>query len=360
MRHTRCVLAVQAPLENPVKRRTLEGRPTAELLNQYNPAVARQGSRPYGVHDPADIEQYRLRYRQRLPTDELNPVIHRNWRRYELLPKENRNNPDSFHYEHFKHGGKAYQQVYHEDLLRLMKYPEKNVLVVDTRSDFSQVKQHIPFSVRIPMEEVTYALQLAEGPFQKMYGFAPPQQGVEIICVSHNGIGSEKALKEFERWGHPADHLYNFRAGTNLLFGENLSDFGSLTEDVDVGDFKSVNYPLFRPDYLSEAGPFAPKYSPYPPEELDELLRRDNEGTWKVDKPADAASPVGKYAKTRREFQQTIDSLWLRARMVADVKWYDFKHREPFTRWREPDLSHDRAFRPGTHQYWQFWRSVPQ
>ena len=367
MKSTRCL--------SDIARRTLEGRPTAEVLNQYNPGNARVGRRPFGVFEASDIETYRLRFRQKLPNDDLNPSIARNWRRYETSAKENRNNPDSFHYEQYRHGGKAFQQVYQEDVERLTRFPEDSSLVIDVRSDFSNIKNHIPFSVRIPMEEVAYALQLQDTAFKSMYGFGKPEVGLDIICVSHDGVSSEKALKEFERWGYNPETLYNFRGGTNALFNETFSDFGDLKEEVDVADSKTQAFPLARPDYNSQVGPFSAKYTPYPPESLEELVRRDNDGSWKVDKPADIYAPTGKYAKTTRDYQQVIDSQWLRARMVvwqccfffslhfynkqADVKWYDNSHREPFMRWREPDLSHDRAYRPSQFQYHQFWRNAP-
>eukprot|EP00754_Rhynchopus_humris_P034568 Rhum_TRINITY_DN15902_c0_g1::Rhum_TRINITY_DN15902_c0_g1_i1::g.162408::m.162408 len=343
-----------------VKRKVILGRGVPEVLNQYNPGAAVIGTKPFGTHTPETYEYFRLRLRQKLGNDELNPASVMNWRKYELAPKENRANPDSFHYEQYKHGGAAYQQVFHEDLLRLSEYPEKGVVVVDVRSDFSKVKKYIPFSVRIPMEELTYALQLEPKQFEQMYGFAPIEHGAEIICVSHDGVASEKALKTFARWGHSADNLYNFRGGTNVLFDEQHSDFTKAVEDVDSDDHKSGHYPVTRPDWLTQVGPFNPKYHPYPSSNLEEQLRRDDEGTWTSPTVPDTTSPTAKYTKRRNEYQQTVDSHWLRTRLVADVKWYDHTHREPFFRWKEPDLSHDRAFRPMAFRYNQFWKQGPQ
>eukprot|EP01063_Lacrimia_lanifica_P026027 TRINITY_DN3430_c0_g1_i1.p1 TRINITY_DN3430_c0_g1~~TRINITY_DN3430_c0_g1_i1.p1 ORF type:complete len:353 (+),score=103.89 TRINITY_DN3430_c0_g1_i1:48-1106(+) len=342
-----------------IERRVLKGRPTAEVINQYAPANPRIGTRPFGQPGPAHHTTYQMRFRSKLSNDELNPMAERSWRKYDLVPKENRNNPDSFHFEQYRHGGKAYQQVFREDLLRLMEFPEKGALVVDVRSDFSQVKQQIPFSVRIPLEEVGYALQLDEAQFQSMYGFAPPEKGVEIICVSHDGVASEKALKEFERWGHPAECLYNFREGTNVLFKESLSDWGNETELVEGKTWEEGNYPLLRPNFISAVGPFNPKHYPYPSEDLDEELRRDTEGSWTVPKRAEDSYPLGKHVRKRRAYAQLVDGQWLRAKFVNDLKWYDHSHREPIFRWREPDTSHDKAYRPLAFRLNQSWKTVP-
>eukprot|EP01064_Diplonema_japonicum_P018657 TRINITY_DN27355_c0_g1_i1.p1 TRINITY_DN27355_c0_g1~~TRINITY_DN27355_c0_g1_i1.p1 ORF type:complete len:362 (+),score=68.86 TRINITY_DN27355_c0_g1_i1:26-1087(+) len=342
-------------------RRVLKGHKVTEILNQYNPANPAVGKRPYGMHGEATVEQYRLGYRQKLVVgDELNPVHTRNWRRYEVSPKENRNNPDSFHYEHYKHGGKAYKQVFLEDMQRLMEFPEKGLLVVDVRSNMDMVKHHIPFSIRIPMEEVSYALQLTPEQFTSMYGTGDIEKGLEIVCVSHDGISSEKALKEFERWGHAPENLYNFRGGTNMLFNESLTDWGSKVEDVDASSFADGKYPISRPDYLSTVGPLHEKFWPYPAEGYDEQIRRDSEGTWEYKVKPDTTQPVGKHPRKQHAYMQQIDGQWLRARFTSDIQWYDFSHRESRFRWRDPDLAHDRAFRPSGFRYNQFWRTVPQ
>eukprot|EP01059_Diplonema_ambulator_P007353 TRINITY_DN16822_c0_g1_i1.p1 TRINITY_DN16822_c0_g1~~TRINITY_DN16822_c0_g1_i1.p1 ORF type:complete len:354 (+),score=48.98 TRINITY_DN16822_c0_g1_i1:41-1102(+) len=353
MRTTRRVHAPQ--------RRILKGHKVDEVLNQYNPANPVVGRRPYGVKGEQVVEQFRLMFRQKLVVgDELNPAHVSNWRRYELAPKENRHNPDSFHYEQYKHGGKAFKQVYLEDMQRLCEFPEQGVVVVDVRSDISKIKRHIPFSLRIPMEEVTYALQLTPEQFQAMYGFAPVEKGLEIICVSHDGIASEKALQEFEKWGHSPDQLYNFRGGTNLLHNEDLSDWNVAVEDVDAASYAEGRYPIQRPDYLSTVGPLHEKYWPYPSEDYEEQIRRDNEGTWVHEAKDDPTAPIGKFPKKQHVYQQQIDGQWLRARFAADIQWYDISHRESRFRWRDPDLSHDKAFRPAGFRYNQFWRTVPQ
>ncbi|KAJ9450061.1 hypothetical protein DIPPA_30674 [Diplonema papillatum] len=358
MQHRGVLRATVATLDP--KRKVLKGFPTEEVLNQYNPAIPPIGRRPYGDVGHDKIEQYRLRFRQKLSNDELNPIHTSNWRKYELSPKENRHNPDSFHYEQYKHGGQAYQEVFIEDVQRLTEFPEKGVCVVDVRADFELVARHLPFSIRIPFDEVGYALQLSGEQFFEMYGFHPPERGAEIVCVSHEGVASEKALKEFEKWGYPADTLFNFRGGTNALHRENHSDWGgNAAEEEITPDSVKGDFPVTRPDYLAQVGPHNPKYYPYPAESLDEQTRRDETGTWTVTTHADASNPTGKHMRKRREYAQLVDGQWLRARFVSDIKWYDFSHRESLFRWREPDLSFDRAFRPTGFRFNQFWRNVP-
>eukprot|EP01060_Flectonema_neradi_P005249 TRINITY_DN13488_c0_g1_i2.p1 TRINITY_DN13488_c0_g1~~TRINITY_DN13488_c0_g1_i2.p1 ORF type:complete len:351 (+),score=54.76 TRINITY_DN13488_c0_g1_i2:60-1112(+) len=336
------------------KRKVLLGFPVREVINAYSPQNPPIGRRPFGTTSPQHIANVQLRFRQKLPNDELNPHYKKNWRRYETVPKENRNNPDSFYYEEFKHGAKAFQQVYIEDMQRLVEYPEPSTLVVDVRSDMNLIKQHIPFSIRIPMEEVGLALQLEPEAFLQMYGIEKPEPGLDIICVSHDGVSSEKALKEFERWGHCAEQLYNFREGTNLLHNENYSDWGDAVEEVGEEDNQNLKYPLPRPDWLSQVGPLHPKYSPYPSEDLEEQLERDESRKWTI--PVRGSEVYGKYVMKTADYKHLIDGQWLRARFVPDVKWYDFSHREPFSRWRDVDLSIDKAHRPLGARLNQLWK----
>ena len=336
------------------KRKFLLGHDVREAINAYAPQHPPLGKRPYGTSAPQFIDNVRLRFKQKLPNDELSPHYKKNWRRYDTIPKENRNNPDSFVYEEFKNGGKAFQEVFIEDMQRLIDYPEKGTLVIDVRSDMELIKRHVPFSVRIPLEEVGLALQLEPEYFLQMYGIEKPERGLEIICISHDGVSSEKSLKEFEKWGHSAEQLFNFRGGTNLLFNEGHSDWGSEVEEVSEDGNLNMNYPLPRPDWLSQVGPFHPKYSPYPSEVLTEQLERDESRKWTI--PLRSQEVYGKYVKKSSEYKQLIDGQWLRARFVPDVKWYDYSHREPFFRWRDTDLSIDKAHRPYGARLNQLWK----
>eukprot|EP01062_Namystynia_karyoxenos_P017832 TRINITY_DN16605_c0_g1_i1.p1 TRINITY_DN16605_c0_g1~~TRINITY_DN16605_c0_g1_i1.p1 ORF type:complete len:409 (+),score=117.84 TRINITY_DN16605_c0_g1_i1:87-1229(+) len=348
-----------ALLEIAHQRPLMCGRPVAEQLNQYNPANPRFGTRPYG-HAPAKrIEEFRLRYRQKLPNDELNPAHGANWRKYEMVPRENTHNPDSFFYEHYVNGARAYQQVFLEDVLRLMEYPEEGIQVVDVRSSAAKLTHHLPFSVRIPHEELDYALQLPPEGFFQMYAFHAPQPGCELICVSHDGVASEKALRAFERWGYPDYTLFNFRGGCNELFAENFSDWDYDTEHIPAKPWESVGmYPL-RPDWLEQIGPVHSKYTPYPDEDLDKQKAVDDSGEWDHSEPKGGVGqgPVGAYVRQKREYMQQIDGQWLRSRLLSDVEFYDRQHRELPSRWREPDLTLDRAWKPGTFRTNQFWRT---
>eukprot|EP01065_Artemidia_motanka_P013213 TRINITY_DN17286_c0_g2_i1.p1 TRINITY_DN17286_c0_g2~~TRINITY_DN17286_c0_g2_i1.p1 ORF type:complete len:406 (+),score=131.14 TRINITY_DN17286_c0_g2_i1:116-1219(+) len=359
----RCVSRTAALREMSYQRPILKGGPvpTGEVLNQYNPANSVVGAKPWGSARTAEQhKEFLLRHRARVG-DMPNPTIPMNWRKRDLVPKENEHNPDAFFYEHYVNGGRAFQQVFAEDVLRLVEFPEEGIQIVDVRSNAAKLTHYVPFSVRIPHEELDSALQLPDSAFFKMYAFHKPRVGCEIVCISHDGVASEKALQAFERWGHPHYCLFNFRGGTNELFSEDLTDWEETVEEISPGDVNSVPYPVSKVDWLDKIGPLSPKYSPYPSPDLEVQKERDSGGSWEVKRTLGGRGPgpLGTYVRPTRSFKMQVDGQFLRAQMVTNVEWYDHNHRELFSRWREPSIALDRA-RLGGSRTGQFWMSRPQ
>ncbi|ORC90700.1 S-adenosylmethionine synthetase [Trypanosoma theileri] len=113
-------------------------------------------------------------------------------------------------------------QVYLKDILHLVRYPEPYTYIIDCRTSPLKMHRWVPHSSWLPRDEVEYALQLSPEEFVDMYGFKKPRKSDDIILVSHNGLHSEQAGWEWKKQFF--QHVYNYRGGTNELFGELYSD----------------------------------------------------------------------------------------------------------------------------------------
>nr|CCC91179.1 unnamed protein product [Trypanosoma congolense IL3000] len=113
-------------------------------------------------------------------------------------------------------------QVYLKDMLHFLRHPEPFAHIIDCRTAPIKMHRWIPHSLWLPRDEVEYALQLTAEEFVDMYGFRKPEKSDDIILVSHNGIYSEQAGWEWKKQFY--QHVYNYRGGTNELFGEAYSD----------------------------------------------------------------------------------------------------------------------------------------
>ncbi|KAG5472575.1 hypothetical protein LSCM1_03980 [Leishmania martiniquensis] len=114
-------------------------------------------------------------------------------------------------------------QAYLKDMIHLMCYPEPRTFIIDCRMSPAKMHRWVPHSVWLPRDEVEYALQLTNDEFQEMYGFTKPAKDDDILLISHNGLASEQAGWEWRKQYY--QHVYNYRGGTNELFGENYHDF---------------------------------------------------------------------------------------------------------------------------------------
>lgn len=118
-------------------------------------------------------------------------------------------------------------QVYLKDMLQLSACPEPRTFVIDCRTDTQKMHRWVPNSFWLPRDEVEYALQLTSDEFVEMYGFERPDRSDDVIVVSHNGHASEQAGWEWRKAFYL--HVYNYRGGTNELFGETYADFVDAT-----------------------------------------------------------------------------------------------------------------------------------
>lgn len=155
---------------------------------------------------------------------QINPREWMNWHMKEYQPWQF--DRHKFLYEqaqwsHMQH--LLCHQVYLQDLLQLSQNPEPYTVVIDCRMNTSWMHRWIPNSFWIPRDEVEYALQLTDAEFLEMYNFPKPGKNDDIVVVSHNGLASEQAGWEFRKAFYL--HVYNYRAGTNELFGEQYADF---------------------------------------------------------------------------------------------------------------------------------------
>ena len=155
---------------------------------------------------------------------QINPRSWFNWHPREFKPwyyDRHRWEYEQMQWQHVHH--LLCQQVFLKDMLQLARYPEPDTVIIDVRMNTEKMHHWIPNSNWIPRDEIEYALQLSETEFKELYGFHPPRQGDNIILVSHNGYASEQAGWEFKKQYFPS--VFNYRAGTNELFGESYLDF---------------------------------------------------------------------------------------------------------------------------------------
>lgn len=114
-------------------------------------------------------------------------------------------------------------QVYLKDMMQLLEHPEPTTVIIDCRTEPTKMHRWIPNSNWLPRDEIDYALQLMPDEFLAMYGFPKPALADDVILVSHCGHASEQTGWEFRKaYFH---HVYNYRAGTNELFGEEYQDY---------------------------------------------------------------------------------------------------------------------------------------
>lgn len=155
---------------------------------------------------------------------QVNPREWFNWHPREFQPWHY--DKHRWHYEQHQHAHLHHllcHQVYLKDMLQLVRYPEPTTIIIDARMDPRKMHRWVPHSHWLPRDEIEYALQLTNDEFAEMYGFQKPDRGHDIWIVSHNGLASEQAGWEFKKGFYR--HVYNYRAGTNELFGEQYLDF---------------------------------------------------------------------------------------------------------------------------------------
>ncbi|KAG8339499.1 S-adenosylmethionine synthetase [Trypanosoma vivax] len=154
---------------------------------------------------------------------QINPREWFNWHPKEYQPwyfDRHKFLYERFQYAHLHH--LLCHQVFLKDILQLVQFPEPKTHIIDCRTAPLRMHRWIPHSLWLPRDEVEYALQLDDDEFVDMYGFVKPSKSDDIILVSHNGLYSEQAGWEWKK--QYFQHVYNYRGGTNELFGERYSD----------------------------------------------------------------------------------------------------------------------------------------
>ena len=155
---------------------------------------------------------------------ELNPREWLNFHTKDFLPHHYDGHRFVYEREQWAHKRRLLcRQVFFADVARPIKHPEPNTHIIDCRMDAGKMHRWIPGSHWVPRDEVEYALALEPAEFIEMYGFAKPDHGADIVLVSHEGLASEQAGWEWRKAFFT--HVYNYRAGTNELFGEEYRDF---------------------------------------------------------------------------------------------------------------------------------------
>ena len=155
---------------------------------------------------------------------EINPREWFNWHPREFQPwyyDAHKFEYEQRHWAHMRH--MICRQAYRADLLQLAKYPEPTTTIIDCRMDIEHMHMWIPHSIWIPRNEVDFAVLLNEMEFREMYATEKPNRSFDVILVSHNGLLAEQAGWEFKKAHY--EHVYNYRKGTNELFGEDYADY---------------------------------------------------------------------------------------------------------------------------------------
>eukprot|EP00760_Papus_ankaliazontas_P032509 PhM_4_TR5865/c0_g1_i1/m.19487 len=155
---------------------------------------------------------------------DVNPREWLNWHPREFKPWHNDSHRFEFEQQHWSHmKGMICRQVFLSDMKHMTKYPDPSMFILDVRMDTEKMHQWIPHSIWVPRDEIEYALQLKDQEFYEMYGVAKPATNYDVIVVSHNGLASEQAGWELKKAYY--ENVYNFRGGTNELFGEKYEDY---------------------------------------------------------------------------------------------------------------------------------------
>jgi rhodanese-related sulfurtransferase len=155
---------------------------------------------------------------------EINPREWFNWHMKEYQPwyfDRHKFLYEQMHFSHVHH--LLCHQMYLKDILHLARYPEPNACLIDCRMAPRKMHRWVPGSHWLPRDEVEYALQLTDDEFVEMYGFVRPSREDDVVLISHNGLASEQAGWEWRKQYY--QNVYNYRGGTNELFGESYSDF---------------------------------------------------------------------------------------------------------------------------------------
>jgi hypothetical protein len=156
----------------------------------------------------------------------INPREWLNFHPKEFLPHYYDRHRFVYEQEQWAHKHKLLcRQVFYDDILRLVRFPEPCTWIIDCRMDVEKMHKWVPGSNWVPRDEIEYALALEEHEFSEMYGFTKPKHSEDIILISHDGLASEQAGWEFRK--QYFQHVYNFRGGTNELFEENYADYPS-------------------------------------------------------------------------------------------------------------------------------------
>jgi hypothetical protein len=171
------------------------------------------------------LRQSERRTRHHFTLDgQTNPREWFNWHPKEFMPQ--RYDRHLFLYEQHQWAHKHHllcHQVFLKDILQHAQYPEPDAWIIDCRTEPERMHRWVPHSHWLPRDEVDYALQLGDAEFSDMYGFTKPRHSEDVILISHDGLASEQAGWEFRKAFY--HHVYNYRAGTNELFGEGYADF---------------------------------------------------------------------------------------------------------------------------------------
>lgn len=173
----------------------------------------------------AAVLQADRRTRHHMMVDgQMNPREWFNWHPREFQPwfyDKHKWQYEQHQYAHVHH--LLCHQVYLKDVLQLVQFPEPSTVILDTRMDPAKMHRWVPHSHWLPRDEIEYALQLSDEEFTDMYGFSKPDRGHDLIVVSHNGLASEQSGWELKKAYYR--HVYNYRGGSNELFGEKYVDF---------------------------------------------------------------------------------------------------------------------------------------
>lgn len=153
-------------------------------------------------------------------------------------------------------------QAYRKDIEQLLLYPEPGTFLIDCRMETEKMHRWVPHSHWLPRDEVEYALQLTPEEFRDMYGFRRPSKSDDVILFSHDGIASEQSGWEWRKQYY--QHVYNYRGGTNELFGEKYADF-HMKESLDPWKGPYPQNAIFvdkwsKRKVLMRTGPFDRQY----------------------------------------------------------------------------------------------------
>jgi rhodanese-related sulfurtransferase len=194
----------------------------------------------------------------------LNPREYFNWHPREFKPYHYDKHQFLFEQQRFaQYHHLLCHQVYLQDLDQLVRYPEPHTWIIDCRMEPEKMHRWVPHSHWLPRDEIEYALQLTGKEFAEMYGMPKPSRDEDVILISHDGLASEQVGWEFKKaYFH---HVYNYRGGTNELFGETYKDFPEMQTELKPwkGPFPQQGFYTdnwTKKKLLTRTGPFDRQY----------------------------------------------------------------------------------------------------